>query len=594
MLVGPGSAGGAQCKKPRPAEECRLDVSRLREAFGAETVTVHNCAKDARRVMGRLRTSTMSLAEYMDWWEAHHLQIDGGGGPKRAAQDALEAQQSRLAGLSSSTDSSAEPEKTLPAVSETAGSRGQAFDDSALYYLKDWNFVKAHEDQTQLYVRPPYFAEDWLNDHEAEQGSDHRFVYLGPGGTFTPLHKDVLNSFSWSVNITGRKRWWMLPPESEPALMSTRTGAQLFDLRDPSLGGAADVSEYPQLPQMVGAGGPLVEFEQGVDEVLFVPSGWWHQVANLEDTLSVNHNWINAANIRWSWSYLQQQHARIVAEVPDCADDEETTQQLLEFKYEHNYGTFMQFLLGVREREAARLNAASEAEDRLTSAAADMHDSEHTESNLSVAHATAVSLVLPRLEDEKEGEQTAAIGIRFAPLATDESGTATSSTNPVGSPNALRVGDVVPGSAAAALGPALRIDAELLEIQGQSVAGWHGHCTLRLLRKVAAQRPLRLAFSSRPMASQLSVTELLGAAQAAASAQTRTLREVELVEMRRRVLMSRLSLLRVNRLLHEVMATPACKTSLGADMADMLSAELEEECLQLGTEESLLAAMGVG
>lgn len=27
--------------------------------------------------------------------------------------------------------------------------------------------------------------------------SDYRFVYLGPQGTFTPLHADVLRSFSW-------------------------------------------------------------------------------------------------------------------------------------------------------------------------------------------------------------------------------------------------------------------------------------------------------------------------------------------------------------------------------------------------------------
>ena len=71
--------------------------------------------------------------------------------------------------------------------------------------------------------------------------------------------------------------------------------------------------------------------------------GWWAgtplhhrspQVLNTADTISVNHNWLNACNVRWSWSYLQQQHARIVKEVPECDGDEETTQQLLEFKYE--------------------------------------------------------------------------------------------------------------------------------------------------------------------------------------------------------------------------------------------------------------------
>lgn len=31
-------------------------------------------------------------------------------------------------------------------------------------------------------------------------------------GTWTPLHADVLRSYSWSTNVVGRKRWLLLPP----------------------------------------------------------------------------------------------------------------------------------------------------------------------------------------------------------------------------------------------------------------------------------------------------------------------------------------------------------------------------------------------
>jgi hypothetical protein len=31
-------------------------------------------------------------------------------------------------------------------------------------------------------------------------------------GTWTPLHADVLRSFSWSTNVAGRKRWRLLSP----------------------------------------------------------------------------------------------------------------------------------------------------------------------------------------------------------------------------------------------------------------------------------------------------------------------------------------------------------------------------------------------
>ncbi len=51
-------------------------------------------------------------------------------------------------------------------------------------------------------------------------------------GTWTPLHADVLRSYSWSVNVAGAKRWLLLPPE-RTHLLFDRFGRQLapaFDL----------------------------------------------------------------------------------------------------------------------------------------------------------------------------------------------------------------------------------------------------------------------------------------------------------------------------------------------------------------------------
>ena len=46
-------------------------------------------------------------------------------------------------------------------------------------------------------------------------------------GTFTPLHTDTLNSFSWSASIAGRKRWWMLPPEAGPFLRDNKVRSRV-------------------------------------------------------------------------------------------------------------------------------------------------------------------------------------------------------------------------------------------------------------------------------------------------------------------------------------------------------------------------------
>lgn len=82
-----------------------------------------------------------------------------------------------------------------------------------------------------LYQLPAHFGEDWLNEYESVQASDHRFVYIGPRNTFTPLHRDTLCSYSWSSNIMGSKRWWMMPPEAEEMLHDADS-KQVFDIRD--------------------------------------------------------------------------------------------------------------------------------------------------------------------------------------------------------------------------------------------------------------------------------------------------------------------------------------------------------------------------
>ena len=57
---------------------------------------------------------------------------------------------------------------------------------------------------------------------------------------------------------------------------------------------------------------------QEAGEALFVPSGWHHTVANLEDTLSINHNWLNAHNVHWAWALLAQQHREAAGAIEDC------------------------------------------------------------------------------------------------------------------------------------------------------------------------------------------------------------------------------------------------------------------------------------
>lgn len=112
-----------------------------------------------------------------------------------------------------------------------------------LPYLKDWHFQLESEKHNSalvsesihdckfisschkyLYQPPKYFLFDWLNAYclirKRNGQDDYRFVYLGPAGSWTPLHCDVLGSYSWSLNVAGRKLWRLYPPSETTKILS--------------------------------------------------------------------------------------------------------------------------------------------------------------------------------------------------------------------------------------------------------------------------------------------------------------------------------------------------------------------------------------
>jgi hypothetical protein len=61
-------------------------------------------------------------------------------------------------------------------------------------YLKDWHLANQHAGAgAGFYRTPDVFLEDWMNPRDGVcVADDHRFVYIGPQGSFTPLHADVM------------------------------------------------------------------------------------------------------------------------------------------------------------------------------------------------------------------------------------------------------------------------------------------------------------------------------------------------------------------------------------------------------------------
>ncbi|XP_060204601.1 arginine-specific demethylase JMJ20 isoform X1 [Lycium barbarum] len=223
----------------------------------------------------------------------------------------------------------------------------------SLLYLKDWHFVKEYPEYI-AYRTPVDFSDDWLNfyldkfrmhndpDTYSERNeiscSDYRFVYMGSKGTWTPLHADVFRSYSWSANVCGKKQWYFLPPSQHHLVFDRNMKSSVYNI-------FADISQskFPGFEKTIWR-----ECTQEENEVIFVPSGWYHQVHNLEDTISINHNWFNGYNLSWVWDLLLRDYneaSEYIEDLKGCDDFEELCQRNLAANTGMNFYDFFIFIV---------------------------------------------------------------------------------------------------------------------------------------------------------------------------------------------------------------------------------------------------------
>ncbi|RMX62121.1 hypothetical protein DD238_004116 [Peronospora effusa] len=121
---------------------------------------------------------------------------------------------------------------------------------------------------------------------------DFRWIVAGPQRTGAPWHQDPARTSAWNSLVKGRKRWAIYPPNSPPPGVSVSKHGEYLNsgLNMPSLMWYLHV--YPTLtPDQK----PL-EIIQEEGETIYVPSGWWHLVLNLDFTIAVTQNFVNSHN----------------------------------------------------------------------------------------------------------------------------------------------------------------------------------------------------------------------------------------------------------------------------------------------------------
>ncbi|XP_024441665.1 arginine-specific demethylase JMJ20 isoform X2 [Populus trichocarpa] len=188
-------------------------------------------------------------------------------------------------------------------------------------------------DQKRVEMTVSEFIDHWIDAKECG-GASNSFQE----GSWTPLHADVFRSYSWSANVCGKKKWLFLPPSQCHLVFDRGFKSCVYDIFDD-----ASETNFPGFKKAL-----WLECSQEQNEIIFVPSGWYHQVHNMEDTISINHNWFNAYNLSWVLDLLSRDYKEAKEYIEDirdiCDDFEGLCQRNLAANTGMNFSDFFIFL----------------------------------------------------------------------------------------------------------------------------------------------------------------------------------------------------------------------------------------------------------
>lgn len=193
-----------------------------------------------------------------------------------------------------------------------------AVPDESPFYLFDASF--ADDPHASLEWRVPKFFQqisttdaDVASHHDASAvrsdlfsllgllRPDHRWIIAGPARSGSGWHKDPNGTSAWNAVLNGRKAWMMLPPHvTPPGVYVSEDEAEVTA----PLSIAEWLLEFAQETRRLygpEAARPedrlLLEGVCEEGEVLYVPSGWWHLVINLDESVALTQNFVSPAEL---------------------------------------------------------------------------------------------------------------------------------------------------------------------------------------------------------------------------------------------------------------------------------------------------------
>ena len=157
-----------------------------------------------------------------------------------------------------------------------------AGDTNRLLYMEPWQ-IFGHPKLREDYKVPVYFP-NWLERLPekliGKYFPGYSYIFIGPKNTSIGLHRDDYNTSAWLAIISGQKRCVFLAPNQKDFLYDGQVN--VFN---------PDLDKYP----LYAKANPI-EILLKAGEIIYFPPGWWHQLENLENSISVSHNAIDEWN----------------------------------------------------------------------------------------------------------------------------------------------------------------------------------------------------------------------------------------------------------------------------------------------------------
>ncbi|XP_061353382.1 lysine-specific demethylase JMJ21 isoform X2 [Gastrolobium bilobum] len=163
-------------------------------------------------------------------------------------------------------------------------------------YIFDEKFGEVAPSLLKDYCVPHLFQEDFFEILDADKRPSYRWLIIGPERSGASWHVDPALTSAWNTLLSGRKRWALYPPGKVPLGVTVHVNEEDGDVNVET---PSSLQWWLDFYPLLADEDKPIECTQLPGETIYVPSGWWHCVLNVETTIAVTQNFVNSNNFEF-------------------------------------------------------------------------------------------------------------------------------------------------------------------------------------------------------------------------------------------------------------------------------------------------------